>query len=252
MSLHVERSGAGPDLALLHGWGTHGGVWSAVAGELGARHRVHAVDLPGHGHSAATVLPGLEAVADAVAEAVPAGAVVCGWSLGGLVALSLALRHPGRVRALVLVSTTPCFVARPGWPHAMAPATLAAFAAGLHEDPAAAIATFVKLNALGGPASREAIRALTRAIAARGAPDAASLATGLRILGETDLRPAVRAIRVPAVVVHGRRDQLAPFEAGRWLAAQMPHARLCELETAHLPFVSHPREFVAAIASLHG
>ncbi len=252
MSLHVERSGAGPDLALLHGWGLHGGVWSPVAQALAARHRVHAIDLPGHGHSAATAFAGLESAADAVAEAIPEASLVCGWSLGGLVALAVALRYPARVRALALVSTTPCFVAREGWPHAMAPATLAQFAAGLREAPEATIATFVRLNALGAPGGREAARALAREVSSRGAPDPASLAAGLRALGETDLRGELARVRVPAVVVHGRRDRLAPVEAGRRLAAGLARSRLFELEAAHLPFVSHPREFVAAIGTLDG
>jgi pimeloyl-[acyl-carrier protein] methyl ester esterase len=51
MALHVETFGSGPDLVLLHGWGMHGGVWGDFALRLAEHHRVHAIDLPGHGYS---------------------------------------------------------------------------------------------------------------------------------------------------------------------------------------------------------
>jgi pimeloyl-ACP methyl ester carboxylesterase len=51
MSLHVEMRGTGAPLLLIHGWGMHGGMWSAVAENLAQDFRVMAVDLPGHGFS---------------------------------------------------------------------------------------------------------------------------------------------------------------------------------------------------------
>ena len=47
MSLYRETRGTGPDVALLHGWGLHGGIWHHVAADLEANWRVHLVDLPG-------------------------------------------------------------------------------------------------------------------------------------------------------------------------------------------------------------
>src|SRR5712671_4767 len=51
--LHVESTGEGPELVLLHGWAMHSGFWGALMPRLAQRFRVHAVDLPGHGYSAA-------------------------------------------------------------------------------------------------------------------------------------------------------------------------------------------------------
>ncbi|PIQ13165.1 MAG: pimeloyl-[acyl-carrier protein] methyl ester esterase, partial [Hydrogenophilales bacterium CG18_big_fil_WC_8_21_14_2_50_58_12] len=47
MSMHIEIVGSGPYLALLHGWGMHGGVWDGVRDALAQRFRLHIVDLPG-------------------------------------------------------------------------------------------------------------------------------------------------------------------------------------------------------------
>lgn len=253
MALHVERAGHGRDLVLLHGWGLHGGVWRALAARLSGRFRLHLVDLPGHGHSRDVAFGSLDAVADAVAACAPEGASVCGWSLGGLVAMRLATRHPSRARALGLVSATPCFVRRAGWPHAMAPGTLEQFARELGTEPGETIRRFLNLNALGGPRARDRVRDLAALLVERGTPSAGALAAGLALLRDADLRDEVATIVRPAAVIHGGRDALAPAGAGRWLAGALAGARLVEIaDAAHLPFVSHTEVVAQALEALHG
>jgi pimeloyl-[acyl-carrier protein] methyl ester esterase len=251
VKLHVDRAGTGPDLVLLHGWGLHSGVWSEVLPELARRFRVHAVDLPGHGHSRDTVVAQFDDAAAWVAACVPRGAILCGWSLGGLIAQRIAAGGGANVRALVLASSTPCFVERTDWPHAMKPETLASFASSLRADYAATLDNFVRLNALNGARSREAVRTFTRRVSERGTAPVAALEDGLRWLREVDLRENIASITQPAVVIHGARDALAPIEAGRWLARHLPTASFIELpDAAHLPFFTHPREFVQSLESI--
>ena len=253
MALHVERLGSGPDLVLLHGWALHGGVWHGLAPRLAASFRLHLVDLPGHGHSHDVPFEGLDAAVDAVAPCVPEDATVCGWSLGGLLALRLAARHPARAARLALVSTTPCFVQRPDWPHGMARDAFEEFAHGLGSDPERTIRSFLQLNALGGPQARERTRELAAMFRDRGSPSQACLAAGLAALETTDLRPLVATLDRPATVIHGGRDALAPVAAGRWLANALPSARLVEIaEAAHLPFASHAGIVAGALEALHG
>ena len=109
--------GDGPPVVCLHGLGGAASNWGEVAGRLVERHRLLIPDLPGHGASSPLpVTPNLNPFADIVAlvaerEAM-APAVVVGHSLGGVVALRLAVRHPEAVAGLVLagaagiVSTT--------------------------------------------------------------------------------------------------------------------------------------------------
>ena len=238
---------------LLHGWGLHSGAWHEAAPLLARRFRVHAVDLPGHGLSAALPGASFDEAAEAVAEAMPRDAIVCGWSLGGLFAQRIARHHPGRVRALALVGATPCFVERDGWQAAMKASTFGEFESGLAADADATLARFVRLAALNGTGARAAIRALADRLGKRGKPNGAGLSRALAWLRDTDLRNDAPHVATTTLVIHGGADALAPIGAGRWLAAALPGARLLELEgCAHLPFLTHRDAFVQALESLHG
>ena len=252
MSMHVDIAGSGPDLVLLHGWGLHSGVWAEVMPSLAQRARVHAIDLPGHGYSADVEVGSFDAACEAVAAVVPERSLVCGWSLGGLVAQRVAYRHPDRVARLALVSSTPCFAERPGWPSGMKESTLTTFASALANDRDALLRRFVALNAMNGPQGREAVRVFTALLAQRGAPSDSGLAATLAWLREVDLREETARLRVPAIVMHGGRDMIAPVGAGRWLAQHLG-ARLHELpQAAHMPFFSHREAFVTALGDLIG
>ena len=86
-SLHIETSGQGPDLVLLHGWAMHSGIWGSVRDSLAQRFRLHLVDLPGHGLSPMCEPGTLEHLTGIVADILPENCMLGGWSLGGLVAL---------------------------------------------------------------------------------------------------------------------------------------------------------------------
>ncbi len=101
--------GDGPPLVLLHGFTQTRASFEELASRWASR-RLVLVDLPGHGASAAVAVD-LGQAADLVAEVLhelgESPADVLGYSLGGRLALHLALLHPGEVRALVAVSASP-------------------------------------------------------------------------------------------------------------------------------------------------
>lgn len=245
MRLHHEVTGRGPDLLLLHGWGLHGGVWSEVLPGLAAAYRVHIIDLPGHGRSPGTARWDLAALADRLLELAPAGSLWLGWSLGGLVALAAALRCAERVRRLILVGATPRFVSAADWSCAVAPALLEEFAASLARDHRATIERFLSLQLGQGEPERAALRRLRAEVFRFGEPEPAALRAGLDLLRCTDLRAELARIAVPATIIHGGRDRLAPPAAGAFLARRLPRAAFHPLAFAgHAPFLSEPETFV--------
>jgi 2-succinyl-6-hydroxy-2,4-cyclohexadiene-1-carboxylate synthase len=114
LRLHIARAGSGPPLVLLHGFTGSNETWATHRAALSARHTTLAVDLPGHGHSGApddATRYALDRFADDMDHMLDAlqvqRAAMLGYSLGGRAALRFALRHPGRVAALVLESASP-------------------------------------------------------------------------------------------------------------------------------------------------
>jgi pimeloyl-ACP methyl ester carboxylesterase len=109
-SLHAVQAGSGPDLLLIHGALTTHGDWLGGPFEaLCRRHRVTAIDRPGHGLSRRGRFEGgpreqARQIADGLDALGIDRAVVAGHSLGGLVALALAERFPERVAALALIA----------------------------------------------------------------------------------------------------------------------------------------------------
>jgi pimeloyl-[acyl-carrier protein] methyl ester esterase len=250
--VHVESVGVGAPLVLLHGWAMHGGMFAPILPSLASKHRVHVADLPGHGHSAPPASPTLDGVVAAVDAAFAherAPLDVLGWSLGGAVALRWARLHPDRIQRLVLVATTPSFVARDGWPNAMQDETLPKFGDELRVAYRLTLQRFLTLQTQGSEGGRAALAALRHQLFARGEPSAAVLEQSLALVRGIDLRADAPSIRAPALVVSGDRDTLAPVEAGRWLAQALPDARFAPIAgAAHVPFLSHPRAFDAALS----
>lgn len=248
MSLYIETVGSGPDVALIHGWGMHGGVWTDVRDQLALEYRVHVVDLPGMGYSAPVSPYDLPQLAQVLAAALPQNTAVFGWSLGGQVALRLALDHPQQVSRLVLIGATPRFVNGSGWQSGVAAEVFRQFAAQVAADYHDTMTRFLGLQAFGGESSRTLLRDLRERFFARPVPDSAVLQEALRILLETDLRAELPQLHQPLLLIHGNRDTLAPAEASRWMATQVPGAQLRVIEGAsHAPFLSHPATFMAAV-----
>ena len=103
-TLHVEEWGDGPTVGLIHGFTQSGGSWAPVASRLADSWHLVAVDAPGHGRSS-DVRADLWEAAGRIGDTV-GPAVYVGYSMGGRMALHLALGRPELVSALVLVSAT--------------------------------------------------------------------------------------------------------------------------------------------------
>jgi pimeloyl-[acyl-carrier protein] methyl ester esterase len=248
MSLHVERIGSGAPLLLIHGWGMHGGVWDSVAEDLAEDFNVHIVDLPGYGYSEALEATTLDAIVDELSACFAEPLAVCGWSLGGQVALRWAAREPEKVQRLILVASTPCFTERADWEFGMTFEALQQFAAELEQNHSATLRRFLALQLRGSEKERELLALMRDRLFSRGQPDLDALRGGLEILRDADMRGELQYIRQPTLAIAGARDKLTSPEASHFLAQAMPAARVVEIAgAAHAPFLSHPDYFVDQI-----
>ena len=237
-----------PVLALVHGWGMNARVFDTLAERLANEFEVRALDLPGHGGRDALPHNTLQSWADDLAQQLPQGTTLLGWSLGGQVAMRAALDHPRKIARLILLASTPKFVVAGDWERGMAAADLQEFGAALLADPQATLLRFLSLQTRGMPDQKICLQQLRQTLLAAPVARAEALASGLAILHDTDLRNELPQLAQPTLVLHGALDTLTPPPAGAWLAEILPDVQHLEFaRAAHALHLSHGDEVAAAI-----
>jgi pimeloyl-ACP methyl ester carboxylesterase len=241
-----EFDASQPAIVLLHGAGFDHTIW-ALHSRWFAHHGygVLAPDLPGHGRSAGAPLRSIAEMADWTAalldKAGVSNAKLVGHSMGSLIALETAARHPAKVSALGLIGTAAAM--------SVGPDLLKAAEANDH-----AAVDMVSIWGLGFRAEL-----------------GGSLAPGLwmhsgaqRVLERCrpgvlfndlsacnayqDALAAAATITVPTTLVLGERDMMTPIRAGKALAAALPNARTVILPGAgHMMMVERPDELLGAL-----
>ncbi len=240
-------------LVLVHGWAQSSACWGPdLLDELATRYRVVALDLRGHGHStvaeagydsSAQWADDVEAVLDAAGIGEGAGAVLLGWSYGGIVVSDyLAARGEGRVAGIVLCGAVTSISRSPGG--AVGPAMMAVADGGFDDDPVTAIAALSSFGSAmirgGDGASRQRVFGLSLAT-----PPAVR---GKMLARRVDNEETLRGLTVPALVIHGEHDGVVLPSAGRANAEMIPGGRFVGFaESAHVPFVEETPKFLAEL-----
>ncbi|MGL6122461.1 MAG: pimeloyl-ACP methyl ester esterase BioH [Shewanella sp.] len=242
-NLHIEISGQGPDLVMLHGWGVNSAVFTPLRESL-SQYRVHYVDLPGFGHSQ-MVEGGLSTWVDTLVAALPEHAIWAGWSLGGLVATQAALSYPQKIKGLITIASSPCFMAREdeAWP-GIPPQVLNQFREQLGQHLPKTIERFLAIQAMGSATAKEDIKQLRDLVLARPLPNARALTQGLNMLANVDLRSHLTELQQPWLRIWGRLDGLVPKRvlSKMPIAPQINDAMLAK--ASHAPFISHQQDFL--------
>ncbi len=168
--------------------------------------------------------------------------VLVGWSLGGMLALEAAFRHPNNVAGLILVGTTPRFLTAPDFPHGQSPSALRQLKRQVLRTPSTAIASFRRQIGLDDFSM----------LAAEPSPlELESHLLGLDYLASTDLRPLLGQLEISCHIIHGMQDQICPYEAAAYLAAQLPAATLHPFPaSSHAPFLNEENNFQVLLESI--
>lgn len=242
-----ERRGSGEPLLLVHGLGYARWGWAPVVDGLAEHHDVVLFDNRGIGESEAPPGPYTvpQLAADAVGvldEAKLERAHVLGTSLGGMVALQLALDHPDRVHKLVLACTTPG--GRGAAPMPNGTVRLMAEAATL--PPEVALRRFVE-NAFGPQPDVALVDRIMEHRLATAQPQpawAAQAAAGATF----DVWDRVEDVRAPTLVLTGDADNVVDSRNSHLLAERIPQARLEVFPGGgHLFFWEQPQRFVELV-----
>lgn len=244
-------AGSGPPVLLIAGLGYASWCWHELRQHLGSELALTAFDNRGAGRSDKPAGPyTIAQLADdaaAVIDATGGGPVaVLGHSMGGYIALTLALRHPGKVRSLVLVGTSPGGPATQPTPaDTLATWQLAGTMAPQQYARVSMPKSFAPGWTQAHPAEFEDILARRLQFPT---PAASWLAQYQACVEYVRQGAPVEQVAAPALVIHGEQDQVVVHANGELLARRLPHARFVSLPAAgHLPFLEDPPGFAGLV-----
>lgn len=232
----LDGEDAAPPLVLLNSIGTDMALWDGCVAALARRFRVLRLDARGHGASDAPPgdydLPML--AADVVAVMDAAGierAAVAGVSLGGMIAMQMALDHAARVTALALICTSATMDAA-AWADRIATVR----GAGTEAIADLAMTRFLSPGFV--RTHGDVAASLRRGLVAMADDGYAGAGAAIRDMAIVDRLPS---LTLPVLVVAGDRDMSTPFAGhGDRIAASMSQARVAHLDTAHLAPIEAP------------
>ncbi|NIL91964.1 Non-heme chloroperoxidase [Rhodococcus fascians] len=251
----VTGDPAARPLVLLHGWAQSSACWGdGLLADLSSRYRVVAVDLRGHGYSDAPeagyddskIWAGdVAAVLDA--ENITAGAVLLGWSYGGLVICDYLATHGSDAIAGIVLVGAITSIGRGEAGGRVGTAMRAAIPGAMAEEPRIAIKALGGFgNALTGPVEgkgteAQALFGLTLSTRPR-----VRAALFDRAVGHDEL---LRNLDIPAFVLHGTDDTVVDVAAGRHAADLIPGAGASYWDGVdHGPFVADPQRFLGEVS----
>jgi 3-oxoadipate enol-lactonase len=240
---HAPRPGA-PALLFINSLGAGLEMWDDQIASLGERYEIVRYDTRGHGKSTAGsqreyTLDQLAGDALAILDACGiARAHVCGISLGGMTAMTLALRSPDRVLKLALCNTSTHMPPRENWQ--------ARIDSVLKEGMSAVTEATLErwFTAPFRQAEPERVDRVRKMLSGADPKGYAACGAAIR---DMDLREAIAQITSQTLVIAGSQDPATPPSHAEYIASKIPGAKLVTLDCAHLSNIECAAEFNAAL-----
>lgn len=232
----------------IHGWAANHHVFDSLISQLPEHIECHSLDLPGHGAADTQALAPFDviAIADAIASDLPNGSHLLGWSLGGLIAMYIAARHPEKVKSLVLTATFAKFIASDDYPQGLKNPALAKMVTLFESDYPKYMQQFFQLQFMYRKDKSHVLTTLMPLLTQYGCPPA--LSSALDAIYHSDARDMLPNINQPTCLIFGNKDTISTVAMGQYLQEHIPTSELVVIDkAAHAPFLSHEHEFIQTI-----
>ncbi|NLF03334.1 MAG: alpha/beta hydrolase [Anaerolineales bacterium] len=250
--VHYEASGRGQPVLMLHGWLEAWDHWLGTMEVLNARYKTYALDFWGFGESGRygggfTVQDYVEMVDQFMTRMGIDEALLLGHSMGGTVSLALALKHPERVRQVLVVGSP---VAGEGLALFLRLAARRTLASMAYRTPGALQAGVRLASPLLTRDWRTWYQMFRRDLSRT---TMESFHCSIASLHKTDLRPQLRDLRVPTLGIYGRLDRIVDPRQGDQLARHAASADLRYFQqSGHFPMLDEPEQFYQTLHEFLG
>lgn len=227
--MNVEIYGHGTPHVFIHGAGGSTLSWMGQKAYFEKKCAVILVDLPGHGKSDGEAFPSIELYADAVKNVLDGlsggPAIITGHSMGGAVAMDLALRYPGNTKGIVLIGTGARLKVYPE------------ILEGIRKDKEATSRMII--DTAFSPKIPQTFK--DRVFTEYMKNDAGTIFNDFTACDTFNLMERLGEIKVPTLVICGTDDRFTPPKYSRYLAGNIPGAQLELVEGAgHMVMIEAP------------
>ena len=223
---------------LLHGWGVSNNVWSSFILKLNNFKNVYTPCLYNiYRHSNDQ---GFETAAKALSKKIKKNSIVIAWSIGGLIALRL-MALTTKVRAIIFIASSPCFINKEGWPNVINKNSLNELKKRFSSDAAEGLKHFAGLAAYGDMSSSVTNKTIRQYLAAK--KQTQILFSWLNELEKTDQRDRFAALEIPVQIILGQNDILIKSNIQNQIRQFNPYTHSSIIkDCGHAPFISRPDE----------
>ena len=226
------------DLLFLTGWGSTCDVWESIIPALQDRYHINCITPPWVPENELAVsLSDLNEYIDALAASIKVATNVVAWSLGGLLAIRLALVAPKLINNIVFIASAANFVNQET---AINPDWFEKFKSDFRNCPEAMLKKFLALQTKDDEYGQSTLRQLRKILPVE-QYDLKECELGLSLLANLNLNSELKRLPCSAGFIHGERDAVLPIQAGR-AAAAVCSAKFYSIPAAgHAVHMSHPQ-----------
>ncbi len=181
----------------------------------------------------------IDALTEQLLEIAPESSWWLGWSLGGIIATYVAARRSSRVKGLITIASSPCFVQKADWFLGMDTSAFDDFSQTVNVSPELALRRFISLQSKGAADSRRLQKQLIKCVNPE-AFNRLALTGALRLLKSLDVRREYELLDCPNLHLYGRNDVLVPASVLSDLnqVSAMQKVEILD-DCAHQPFLEH-------------
>ncbi len=194
-------------IVLLHGWGCDSQVWQPLLPFFKQWSDVITIDLVYKNKTA-------DSLCNEIIEQLPTRFMLCGWSLGGMLATRLAARYPEKVDGLITLASNASFVARDHWPDGMPVDTYEGFYSLFQKSAKQGLKRFSLLQVHGDVESKQQMQWL-QSLSTTNNNDDEDLLVGLDLLASMDNCEFIPSIACSSLYLFGEKDTLVSVQSAQ-------------------------------------